>query len=418
MDQTLVRSGFDAEIALGERYLQYLLLLALDAGIFPATFDTADEQNPENGPIQARLIIPVDVDRTYELDPAAEIPEPGSPNGFAVKILFDNEFMADLRVTVRAHLTRASPVVDNNTGYTLFVRLGLQKTPESAGPGLASAGLSIELVHADGVADFAKLKTLVDRTLSLDGLGAGGRVQDFALRKFPAQGTSPASIHLYVNLMLRSGPEEDRFLPARGDVLLGNNILQPDTDMVFATRKDIYAAVAADGFYRRAVPSGSGYAYPLKFKHRKGKLLNVSVEPTTGNQDNRLRTKIKAEVEVDNWFDPDITLIVDIFGSIDDEGVMTWNSLSDAHDSSFLYDVLLAGVAAALIPLIGPGAALAVFTGLELAKHIGEELISEYYIRDKAKKRHDAKLLDLAPNRLTYYRRPSYPFNETQHQNG
>ena len=71
MDQTLVRSGFDLEIALGERYLQYLLLLALDVGLIPVEFTFVEPEHPEKGPIQALMVVPSAVDRTYSLDPAA-----------------------------------------------------------------------------------------------------------------------------------------------------------------------------------------------------------------------------------------------------------------------------------------------------------------------------------------------------------
>jgi hypothetical protein len=35
MDQTRVTSGYDVEVAMGGRYLQYLLLLAVETGQFP-----------------------------------------------------------------------------------------------------------------------------------------------------------------------------------------------------------------------------------------------------------------------------------------------------------------------------------------------------------------------------------------------
>src|SRR5215813_13607641 len=141
MDQTLVRSGFDAEIALSERYLTYLLLVALDAGLIPATF----EVDNSDGAITATLQIPPDVDRTYPLDPEAVAAEETQGDGFTVAILFNDPSTADIRVTAKAHLTRASPFLDINGTFQLFAKLGLQKTPQANGPGLDSAGLSIEL---------------------------------------------------------------------------------------------------------------------------------------------------------------------------------------------------------------------------------------------------------------------------------
>src|SRR5215471_377351 len=117
MDQTLVRSGFDVEIALGARYLQYLLLLAVDTGIIPVETTFADP------PIHARVYLPVTLDRTYEPDPAAPQGEPGINNApFAVEILHGHASGADLRVGVLVHLSRASDGINFiNLPVNLFV---------------------------------------------------------------------------------------------------------------------------------------------------------------------------------------------------------------------------------------------------------------------------------------------------------
>ncbi|MCC7062757.1 MAG: hypothetical protein IT456_08140 [Planctomycetes bacterium] len=415
MDQTLVRSGFDLEIALGERYLQYLLLLALDVGLIPVEFTFVEPEHPEKGPIRALMVVPSVVDRTYALDPAAVLPEEGSPQAFQTEVLFGDVDGADLKVTAKVHLVRAGDGLDVVSTIFLFVRLGLLKV--AGGGGLESASLTLELVRAS--LGFAQLKPLVDRTLSLDALANGGRIADIAMRKFPAQGVTPASLHVYLNLMLRSGPQPGAFLEPRGDVLVGENILPEGADMAFATRSDIYGDLAADAFFRRAVRSGAGYSYPLHFKHRDGTLLGIRVEPTSVEEGaNKLRMRIKTEIEVDNWPDPDVTLLVDVFGGVDADGVMTWNSSTTAADSGLLYHLLLAGLSAALIPLFGPGGALLVFSGLEIAKHVLTEEITSYYLSDKVERRLDATLLDIAPNRLTLLRRRWDPFYETQHQIG
>ncbi len=435
MDQTLVQSGFDAEVVLGERYLQYLLLLAVDVGLIPVEFTFEQPGQPENGLFHARLMVPNDLDRTYALDPAAAQPEPGGGNAFSVEILFGHPLGADLKVSVRAHVTRAEDNFDLELTVELFVKLGLQKTPDSSGTGLDAASISIELVQVNGPADdlLERFKPVVDRTLDLSGVGSGGRLQDIVLRKFAADGDSelPAALGVYLNLRLRSGPEEGRFLPARGDVALAKNLLPADADLVFATRADIYGAMAADAKFRRAVPSGSGFHYPLKFKKRNGTLVHVIVEPLVENGPagvdpadgpvfkDQLRTRIKAEVEVDNWFDPDLTLIIDVFAGIDADGVMTWNSNSTVKDSSLIHDILLAGIAAAFIPLTGPLGALVILTGLEIGKHVAAGLISDYYdVDERVEARLDATLLDIAPNRLTLVRRRWDPLYETQHQIG
>ncbi len=58
IDQTRVQSGFDAEVLLGSRYLQHLLLLAIDVGVIPSSVEVAGET--------VRLMQPHDADRTYD----------------------------------------------------------------------------------------------------------------------------------------------------------------------------------------------------------------------------------------------------------------------------------------------------------------------------------------------------------------
>ncbi|MDO8458991.1 MAG: hypothetical protein Q7T07_18985 [Burkholderiaceae bacterium] len=426
MDQTLVQSGFDIEIALGERYLQYLLLLALDAGTIPIQFTVDD---PPHGPYTVILTVPDDIDRTYPPHPDADItPAPGaaaefpSNQGFRVEVLFNDPHSADLKVTVRPWFTRTMPFLDHYPEYELFVKLGLQKEPDPEGHGIATAGLSIELVAAklrgatmEDAALLARLKPHVDQTLDLGGLASGGRIDDIAMRKLALTSSAPAALNIYVNLMLRSGPAADHFLPARGNVLMGQNILPAGEDMVFATRKDLYGYMASDAWYRRAVPSGSGYDYPLHFKERDGTLLNITIASTTIQEGpNRLRITAKAEIEINNLPNPDVTLLIDIYGGVDSEGVMTWNSSSTAYQSGLLWDVvevLAGGLVAAIVPIVGPIGAL-------LIMGYTEDMIADAYIDDIAEKRLDATLLDIAPNRLTIFRKRWDPFYETQHQIG
>jgi hypothetical protein len=428
MDQTLVKSGFDIEIALGERYLQYLLLLAMDAGTIPIQFMV---DAPPNGPITTILTVPPEIDRTYPANPdGASEPALGvagendSNEGLHVTVLFDdpvnNPFFADLMVNARVWSTRISPPINVVTNNFLMVKLGLQKEPDPSGHGIATANLRIELVDVRGFGGsntvlLARLKPLVDRTLDLGGLADGGHIDDIMLRKFPATSTAPAALNIYLNLMLRSGPAADHFFPTRGNVLLGQNILPAGEDMAFATRKDLYGYMASDAKFRRAVPSGSGYDYPLHFKNRNGTLLNITIAPTTLQEGpNRLRIKAKAEIEINNLPNPDVTLIIDINGGIDSEEVMTWNTSSTAYQSGILWDVveiMAGGLVAAIVPIVGPMGAL-------LIMGFTEEMIADAVIDNIVEKRLDATLLDIAPNRLTVFRKRWDPFYETQHQIG
>jgi hypothetical protein len=428
VDQTRVRSGFDVEIALGERYLQYLLLLALDTGVIPV------ETTFGSPPITARLQVPPDLDRTYSPHPDAPQPEPAAGNAhpFEVTILPDHPLHADLRVNVVAHFESPPDGLDVALPIGLYVRLSLATShgPDGA---LESAGLAIALVDVDGpVVDVAlalrgitkeqilnDLRGVIDRPLDLTALG--GRVQDLAIRRFAADGGTPASLALYLNLRLRGGPQPDNYLGPRGDVRSAQNIMVADADMVFATRADIYSPLGHDAFYRLAKPDGAGYHYPWRRKpsdptsERLGTFQNITMEPV----DNVLRVTISAEYDF-SIFDPDFHLVADISPDTDDDGIMTWSSGTSLH-TELLVDILLFAVTAilvALIPCLGALEGLLIMAGLEIAKMVAEEIVSEVVIDDLAQRRLDATLLDIAPNRLTLVRRRWDPWFATHHQIG
>ncbi len=96
LDQTLVQSGFDVEILLGERQLTYLLLTLLDAGRIPMELQIPDP------PVTLTLRGPLVIDRTYQPDPAATelLTALDALHPMQVEILFGHPSGADLRVHV------------------------------------------------------------------------------------------------------------------------------------------------------------------------------------------------------------------------------------------------------------------------------------------------------------------------------
>ncbi len=415
LDPTRVSSGFDIEIGLGAHYLQSLLLLALDMGQIRASFPVKATFRPELGDFLARFIVPADIDRTYELRADADLPIARSDAGFDVAVLFDDPLGADLRVSCKVRLTREADHIDQEGVFTVFARLSLQKTPSASGRGLDSVGLGIEVVRAEGV-DLADAKEAIDQVLTLDSLASGGRIEDIALRKFRPEDDIPASLTLYVNLLLRNGPQPADLTPARGDVTQGRNILPPEADLVFATRKDIYGALAVDTFFRQVDPKGKGTAFPLRVGGQDARLLSISVAPTKPDEGpNRLRLIFKVAFDVAT--EPEVTLLVDLFGDVDADGVMVWRALTEVHESSVLTQVLFA-IAAGFAALAGPEWALLLLLDLEIGKHAAEEAANLLFVQNRADKRLDATLLDISPNRLTIFRRRWDPLYSTHHQVG
>lgn len=86
VQRQLVTSGFDTETVVSERYLTYLLLAQIEAGLLETRLSVVD---PASGvDIDVVLHPPVDYDRRYQPDPAAPLPEPVD-GSFAVTLLPD-----------------------------------------------------------------------------------------------------------------------------------------------------------------------------------------------------------------------------------------------------------------------------------------------------------------------------------------
>jgi hypothetical protein len=448
IDQTRVQSGFDVEVMLGSRYLQYLLLLAADIGMIPASLEVHGQT--------VRLMEPKTADRTYDPDPDAEplVPSnvdtpltvdvlpPGHPSG------------ADVKVTL--FVEAGFPNVDMG----LYFNLSLDTAPADDG-GLGVVTLGTELVDVDGtLVNFvhgltppiekdeliAQLSPFVNRSLDLGGTGGGGRLERLALRRHAGDADHDAALGLYLNLRLRNGPHEGDFAGPRGDVASSLNFLPTGSDIAFATRATLYGALGPDARFRRAEPDGSGFSYPVyrhpsKHEDLIGQLLEVKVRPPDSADSTitppdptaprvpggvqpppppapggYLTTVIHGDYSIDWLPDPDYRLYVYLFGQTDDEGVMSWGSDSD-FEAGILADIVFGIISLALIPLLGPWS-LAVFTALEVAKYGTDKIISAELIDDKVQARVDAGLMDVAPNRFTVVRRRWDPFFETHHQVG
>lgn len=426
MDQSKVKTGFDAEIALDGSYLGYLLLLASDVGLFPTTGTFGAD------PVDVTIQQTSSVDRTYSLHPDATPPEITSrTDAFAVEVLHGHPAGADLRITLRLHVRRASDNIDvEGLSLDLFVKLGLAAVRETDGPGLATITLSTELVDIGGdlviiagQKGYPKSDILdalaphLNQNLGMEGIGSGGRIQDIALRKLEADGETPAVLLLCINLLLRDGPQPDLYKPTRGDITLAENFLSPDSAIMLGTRPGLFAEFGDDAFYRTAKPRSGGYHYPVTDKGKEiGHYVRIDAFASSATgRFNQLEIEIEKEyTDTSLPWDPNVTAHVYVFGATDAEGVMTFDS-----DLSIETGVIASIVGFAL------GFALAPFTGgwslLILIGVFGLQLglaIAASIMDDKAEKKLDAALLDIAPNRFTFLRRRWDPFFVTHHQIG
>ena len=455
MDQTRVTSGYDIEVAMGGRYLQYLLLMAVETGQFPIE----ETFTPDGGgdPIRVQVLVPPEatngataantLDRTYAVDanapqpPEAPVSAASPVQPFAVQILPTHPMGADLQVSVWLSLTRGTQTFP--VFIDLYIGIGLDTTPDTDGIGLGAMTLKLELLEIGGplvsIAEsnmlpsaelLARLQPLINQDISMNDLGSGGRIGEIHMKKLAGDGVErEAALGLYINLVLRAGPQEDNVLGQRGDLTLAQNILEPGADITFATRASIYGDFANDAYHRIARRSGSGYHHPVMKKDEKlFDVVEIEAKPHQVNvaqpqpaspvltDTNQLRVSVEGEYEINNLPDPNFTVHIFVYEALDAEGIMSWASDVEV-DASILADILLGVIALATVPLLGPYSVL-VFAALETAKYITEAALAEWVVEEKTDKKVDTVLLDIAPNRFTIVRRRWDPFFTTNHQMG
>src|SRR5688500_11770942 len=89
MDQSLIQSGFDIELLIGRRYIEYILLSFTETGSFPLKMSAGSES--------VNIFQPEDVDRLYEPHPDA-IPMTASGDAFNCEVIINHHTGANIRV--------------------------------------------------------------------------------------------------------------------------------------------------------------------------------------------------------------------------------------------------------------------------------------------------------------------------------
>lgn len=433
IDQSKVRSGFDAEVLLGEGYLQMLLGTALDAGLIPY-----EEQFGTKDVILG--LIPQEF-RLYEptTDSDGNI-RATEPSAFKTEILFGHPLGANIKTRLMLGEKGGATPLD----VDLFVKIDLIKTFDETNA-LTDVAMNIEVVDFDsselgfilGLRDppytkdelLTKLKEKVDRQLDIGGVSKFKRVEDVAIKWHEAIEHHPACLGIYINIHLRNGDPEDDFLPRRGDTVQARNFLPEDEDMAMASRPGLYNDMALDVFSETAVPNGIGgfeHAFRKSLLHpnskRLGDLHSVSVgriPPQMINNfpvpQNGMRITVEGDIrDPIDATNTDLTYTIDLRPKLADDGQLEWNTTFNASvDAVFEFTTLWA--VALLGILLGPyGAliALGVVFVAELGVGIGITLYKENSVKEQA----NAKLADIIPDRLTIKTRRWDPFYATLHQ--
>jgi hypothetical protein len=430
VDQSLVQSGFDVEALLTARYLQMLLQTAYDAGVIPSFAVLSGTR------IDLAML---NSGRLYEPTPAPDgsLP-PTSGNAFETEILFNHPLGANIRVRAVVQPESGLPVP-----FDLFVQTGLAKEREEGT--LSKLVLAVHVVDVDSPAltilaappynlskaqVLAGIQTFVDRTIDLGGASKFKKVEDFFIKWHEGDGEHPPALGVYINVRLRNGDEEDQFLPPRGDLDAALNFLPDSEDMAMASRPGVYADMSKDVYSRTAVRNEVGVMeHALRYNilnpksKRIGDVDSIKVGRippiVTGDgqpvPQNGMRITLEGEyVDLKEFTNTDVTFTIDIRPSIDDDGLLEWDTNFDV-DIDALFEFMTFWAATLVGICFGP-IGLGIFLGIVLVGEIGAGIFFGDYFEARVSKKADATLSDVIPDRLTIKTRRWDPFYATLHQ--
>lgn len=441
IDQSLVQSGFDAEVLLSGRYIQYLLLNAVETGSLQTDLLIPIETDNGTTHLDIKLYLPEDYARVYEPNPMANLPNRISPSSFHVDILVDDPGGTDLRITMVADIHDVQSgqgmdeaVIELYTTFQLLVETdenGNQRNAQMRIELLSVEGIIIDLAIAlFGITReeiVAKMKPEFDRSIDLGLVGANQNVQSVQMQKLVGVDAQQNAVCIYVNLKLKDGPEAESFVAERGDLLNAQNFLNDGQDIAFGMPGNLYAKLANDAFQKMAeeTSEGSGvFTYPIHETPNdpesdvKGKIHGVSMYAQNG----QLVIDVSGQYFVDTPIidivpDPEFNFLIYIKPEIKD-GLIEWKFDYDLEIGP-LYKVISIFLAVLLGIIFGPGGLIAGGI-LALAVIGGQELIAEPIalgmIEDQADGLVDASFFDAIPSRLTVETRRWDPFYKTHHQ--
>jgi hypothetical protein len=440
IDAALVTSGFDTETLLSERYVSYVLLAQIEAGLLDLRVHLV---RPGQGPDDAGLDLDVtihpstDYERLpgYEPHPDSVLPE-ARDRAFEVDILFDHPSGADLRIGLFVSIVDNLSGRSAEGGLDLFTTLdlaferdgALQKDHTLALEVVDIGGVIVALAESQG-ADreqlVASVKEAVDREVPLG--FAEGRVQRLAVRKLEGSGETRNALGIYTNLALKTGPERGALLADRGDVAAAQNFLDDGQDIAFSTSSALFAALGPDAHARMAERKvGGGFHFPLRRRPEDptsevvGKIKGIAVGPEvvvrgqTAEPTGRLVINVHGEYfDALLDLDPDFHFLLFLRPRIED-GLLTFDA--DTGFRTGLAGVVVALIGGAVVGLLSlnPWAGGGAFLALMLANGLVVEPLVAGALSGAADE--DLSFLDALPHRVTAATRRWDPLYATQHQ--
>lgn len=430
VNQSRVKSGFDAEALLGEGYLKMALQTAYDAGLVPDRLEfetTTISLSTCSGDL--RLYQGNDFENGD-----ARIEDNDS---FNTVILFGHPGGANLKVRLGVSTTEFPIAIE----FHLFLAVGLAKERDADGA-ISKIGLAIHVVDVESPAlglieteyGFSKEKILttlqleVDRTVDIGGAAKFKRVEDIQIKWLEGDADHAPALGIYINVLIRDGDEADAFLDPRGDLDEALNFLPIGEDIAMATRPGMYSQMAKDVFSRTAIPNGFGgfeHAFRKSLLNPKSKRLgdmhSCSVRQSVNPAQpfplpaNGLTIVIKGDfrdpIDLTNT---DLTYTIDIRPTINSDGFLDWDTDFDCDVDATFEFITLWGATLMFI-IFGPIGA-GIFVGATFLIGLGVGLGISLYKQDKVASKADATLSDVILDRLTIKTRRWDPFYATLHQ--
>lgn len=428
VQQSRVRSGFDVEALLGERYLQMLLGSALDAGTIPSEFE-----------FETRTVVVGMIEQEFRLyEPTQDSDgndRPTHPDAFKTEILFDHPLGANIRTQAMIGPKGGLTALD----FSLLAKIDLDKQFDAVTGALSEVGMTIEIVDVESTQlDFilseavltkeellAKVQAAVPPRIDMGGASKFKKVEDLDITWHEGDSNHPPCLGVYINVRMRNGDPDEDFLPRRGDLAQARNFLPKGEEMAMASRPGMYKDMAKHVFSSTAIEISPGH-FDHAFRKsllnpdsdRIGDLNSVHVGQiplVSGVGQNGLRITIDGEVtDPIDLTNTDVTMTIDLRPRLADDGSLEWDTNFDV-DVDAVFEFTTIWAAALLGILFGPAGALyflgAVFL-VELGVGIGISLYKEGSVQEKA----DATLADVIPDRLTISTRRWDPFYATLHQ--
>ncbi len=444
VDQSKITSGFDLELLLSERYIQYFLLTSFETGSMPWYMQDTD---PDTGVITHIMIHPpveLEQNRLYEPrdDFVAhpfpnEVPIVFTNHGDACKVeLLPDDQEADIRVTLIVSvvgpplLPGGNPLILTEQDMTLDAKFFIASDIDANGT-QKDVRFTLEVVDINGpFLDKAKtlkrVKEEVDRDIPLTIFGEDSSIMQIESQKFFAEQSDdpPTCLGLYVNLNLKNGPEPDAFFPARGDLAQAKNFMPKGHHLAFGFSGDLYPRLGSDIFQRMASPKeGGGFFYPLDPDNPgMGHIKSAVVFPQANGQhvplgtaatqfDNILNIQVKGELDIDTFFMPDFRMTISLVPVIDN-GVLTFRPRFDLNIPAAGWLI----VGSALLSFLTLKLAIPLTLALLAAKAIIEDLGEEMAVPLIEAKLEDASFVDSFPNKLPVEKRHWDPAYTTEHQ--